>query len=244
MKIIDFARKNNLEEEKELNKIKLLSYYQYKETKVNEFLISDINNWLSEIFCSPINISRATNNMRMSKDFSINKKTKKFSITLNALKKLEKEVIYVDNKQEEPEIFEKQSVLSLSIVNKTPYYIQMVVNQVNICYEHGAFDACAVMIRKIMETLIIEAFELKGNDAKIKDEKGDFFYLKNLINKFLESNIWNVGRNTKQALPKLKDIGDLSAHNRRYIARKSDIDKIIPDFRVVVEELVIENYTK
>ena len=244
MEIIDFARKNNLEDEKELNKIKLLSYYKYKETKENEFLISDINKWLSEVYCPQINISRATNNMRISKEFSVNKKTKKFSITLNTLKELEQEVLYVAENQEETDIFEKQSVLNLSIVNKAPYYIKMVVNQVNICYENGAFDACAVMIRKIIETLIIEAFERKGNDTQIKNGKGDFLFLKDLINEFLKSNIWNIGRNTKQSLPKLKDIGDLSAHNRRYIARKSDIDKIISDFRVVVEELVIENYIR
>lgn len=244
MKIIDYARKNNLESEKELNKIKLLAYYQYKETNNNDFLICDINKWLNEVFCAQINISRAINNMRKSKEFSVNKKKKTFSLTLNTLSNLEQEVYYIKSIQEEPDIFEKQSVMSLSIVNSAPYYIQRVVNQVNICYENGAFDACAVMIRKIIETLIIEAFEKKGNDEQIKNDKGDFLFLKDLINEFLDSNIWNIGRNTKQSLPKLKNIGDLSAHNRRYVARRSDIDKIMDDFRIVVEELVIENYKK
>jgi len=33
-------------------------------------------------------------------------------------------------------------------------------------------------------------------------------------------------------------MGDLSAHNRRYIARKNDLDKLKDDLRIVLEELI------
>ena len=33
-------------------------------------------------------------------------------------------------------------------------------------------------------------------------------------------------------------MGDLSAHNRRYIARKIDLDKLKDDLRIVLEELI------
>jgi hypothetical protein len=49
---------------------------------------------------------------------------------------------------------------------------------------------------------------------------------------------WNLGRKTKQALPNLKGQGDLSAHSRRLTARRQDVDKLRPEFRLVVEELV------
>jgi hypothetical protein len=35
----------------------------------------------------------------------------------------------------------------------------------------------------------------------------------------------------------IKKIGDLSAHNRRYTAKKQDIEKIKDDIRIVIEEL-------
>ncbi len=47
-----------------------------------------------------------------------------------------------------------------------------------------------------------------------------------------------LSRNAKQSLPKLKDIGDLSAHSRRYNAHRHDIDKIKDDLRLVVQELL------
>jgi hypothetical protein len=59
-----------------------------------------------------------------------------------------------------------------------------------------------------------------------------------LIPALLNERTWNLGRQSKKALPKLKDIGDKSAHSRRYIALRTDIDKIQPHLRDVIQELV------
>ena len=42
----------------------------------------------------------------------------------------------------------------------------------------------------------------------------------------------------EKALPKLKEIGDQSAHSRRFVAHREDIDKVQGDFRTVIQELV------
>ena len=94
------------------------------------------------------------------------------------------------------------------------------------------------MIRRLIETLIIEAFEHFNLSHKIKTSAGDFFYLSDLISKTLSEPSWNLSRNAKQALPKLKDIGDKSAHSRRFNAVRNDIDKICSEIRVVVQEFV------
>lgn len=133
---------------------------------------------------------------------------------------------------------ESQQVISFSIIRNTRGYIEKVANQINGSYEHGWFDACAVMIRRLVETLIIEAFEHNGVAHKIQDPNGDFLSLRDLIDLALSEQSWNLTRNTKKGLPKLKSIGDLSAHSRRYIAHRRDIEKIIDDLRIVVQELV------
>src|SRR5229473_1931995 len=104
-------------------------------------------------------------------------------------------------------------ILPHAMVRGTRGYIERVVFQINGCYEKGWFDGCAVMMRRLIETLIIECFEEHGIAEKIKDTRtGDFLYLKELIDKALQETAWNLGRNTKQALPKLKNVGDQSAH--------------------------------
>ena len=139
---------------------------------------------------------------------------------------------------EEGFISETNQVVPLSIVRNTRGYIEKVANQVNGCYEKGWFDSSAVMIRRLLETLIIECFEKHQIANKIKNPQGDFFYLKDLINISLTETTWNLGRTTKKALPKLKDIGDKSAHSRRFNAQLNDIKDLISDIRLVVQELI------
>jgi hypothetical protein len=132
----------------------------------------------------------------------------------------------------------QEMVLPRSLVKNTRGYIEINVNQINSTYENGCYDACAVMIRRLVETLIIEAFEYHKIADKIKAQGGHFLYLSDLITCTLDEESWNLSRNAKQALPKLKSIGDLSAHNRRYNAHRADIDKVIPNLRIIVQELI------
>jgi len=132
-----------------------------------------------------------------------------------------------------------EHVLAFSHVRGTRGYIERVVNQINGCYEKGWFDGCAVMMRRLIETLIIECFERYNIANLIKDPRThEFLFLRDMIDKLLQENTWNLGRNTKQALPKLKSLGDQSAHSRRYNANREDIDKLASDFRTVCQELL------
>jgi hypothetical protein len=130
-------------------------------------------------------------------------------------------------------------ILPHAMVNGTRGYIEKVVFQINGCYEKGWFDGCAVMMRRLVETLIIECYEKHGIADKIKDPRtGEFLFLRDLVGKMLQESTWNLGRNAKQALPRLKSVGDQSAHSRRYNAHREDIDKLSHDFRVVCQELI------
>jgi len=131
-----------------------------------------------------------------------------------------------------------QLVVPRSLVRGTRGYIEKIANQVNGCYENGWYDACAVMVRRLIETLIIEAYEKYSIAQNIKNSQGDFFFLRDLIGQCLSESIWNLSRNCKQALPKLKDIGDKSAHSRRYVAQRGDLDPLLADIRLVVQELI------
>lgn len=131
-----------------------------------------------------------------------------------------------------------QSVVPFALVRNTRGYIERITHQINGTYSNGWYDSCAVMIRRLIETLIIESFENHNIAHVIKNPAGDFLYLSDLISKTLSESTWNLSRNAKQALPKLKDIGDKSAHSRRFNAVRNDIDKINPEIRVVVQEFV------
>jgi hypothetical protein len=132
-----------------------------------------------------------------------------------------------------------EGLFPLSLIVKTRRgYLTTVCRQMNGCFSSGWYDAAAVMMRRLLETSIIEAFEANKLDGKIKNKQGDFFQLSDLIGAALSETAWNLSRNTKKALPNLRDVGHISAHSRRYTAQKPDILKISQDCRIAIEEFL------
>jgi hypothetical protein len=129
-------------------------------------------------------------------------------------------------------------VIPVTLVRGTRGYIERTANQVNGTYENGWYDACAVMLRPLLETLIIEAFEKFKIADKIKNISGDFSSLGDLVDRSLQETSWNLSRNCKKALPKIKEIGDRSAHSRRYTAVRGDLAPLLADIRLIVEEFL------
>jgi hypothetical protein len=130
------------------------------------------------------------------------------------------------------------AVVPIALFKNTRGYLERVANQANGAYSQGWFDASAVMIRRLLETLIVEAFEAHGRATEIQSRDGNFLYLRDLIANTIECTAWNLSRNSKSALPRLKDVGDKSAHSRRFNAVRNDLDLIKADLRCVAEELL------
>jgi len=166
-------------------------------------------------------------------------KAAKFILNKNGYLLVRKRKIEIDSEIRKPIVSKPSSELfPLELLDGTRGYLKNIGTQACLCYDFQLFDACFVMTRKLLETLIIEVFERHQLDSKIKNKDGHFLYLSDLIGKLLNENSWNISRNSQQALPKIKKLADLSAHNRRFVAKKPDIDKIGNQLRVVIEELV------
>ncbi|MEL7655975.1 MAG: hypothetical protein AAGU75_08715 [Bacillota bacterium] len=129
-------------------------------------------------------------------------------------------------------------LISLSIVSTTRDYITEVARQMCCCYDKGLYDACFVMMRKLLESLIVECFERHGASDEIKDGT-KFYYLSDLIPSYLNSEYWNTSPNLQTNIAKIKEYGDLSAHNRRFLAQKEHIDRIKSGVEQVIQEIVL-----
>lgn len=137
------------------------------------------------------------------------------------------------------EIPVSNELIELSIFDGTPYYLKAIAKEMIHCYDAGQYNATLVLMRKLVETLIIECFERYGIDSEIKDPNGVFFYLSDLIPKYLASSKWNASRNINTSLTSVKKYGDLSAHNRRFLAKKGDIDSFKFELRQALQEIIL-----
>jgi hypothetical protein len=130
------------------------------------------------------------------------------------------------------------AVLPTDLFSQAKGYIQKVVLQLNASYDHNLFDCTAVMCRRLLETLIIEAYEHTGKADSIKGVDGHYLMFSGLMSQINKSCPFQLGRNSMKGLTDFKSLGDLSAHNRRFNARKSDLDKVQDGLRVACEELL------
>jgi hypothetical protein len=130
------------------------------------------------------------------------------------------------------------SVLPFDLFRNTRNYVERVVEQINKSYDAELWDCSAVMCRRLLETLIIETYEKAGRASEIKNNDGHFLMLNGLVTFLEKDSLLHLGRNAIKGLKDFKQLGDLSAHNRRFNARRDDIDRIRDGLRVASEELL------
>src|SRR5439155_12060714 len=109
--------------------------------------------------------------------------------------------------------------------------------EANRCFELGCYNACAAMLRRLVESLIIEAYDKNGISARIQ-VAGEYIKFGDMIGKAAAEPALRLTRDTKRVLPDLKFFGDLGAHNRQALVRKADLDRLHNPLRVGIEELV------
>ena len=132
-----------------------------------------------------------------------------------------------------------EQVFPLTILDQTGRgYLTSIGRQMNGCFSSGWCDACAVMLRRLVEIALIEAFEAKGVAANIKDASGNYLQLSDLVSAALAEGSWTLSRNARSALPQLRDLGHRSAHGRYYHGRPEDIERVRDGARVVIEEFL------
>ncbi len=129
-------------------------------------------------------------------------------------------------------------MLTLSSFENTRNYLIKIAEEINICYDTGLYTACLVLLRRLLETLIIEAFESKKISGKIEDSKGQYLFFSDLIDRYNAETDFHASRNLKNSFAQIKKIGDVCAHNRKFIAKKNHIDQIKTDIAVATEEIL------
>jgi len=124
------------------------------------------------------------------------------------------------------------------IWDNTRGYIETIAQQINGSEKCLFLDGASVLIRRLIETLLIEVYEHLHREDEIKGPDDNYVMLGLIIKKVTEAPGLPLGRDTKSALHDIKVIGDRAAHNRRYTTTLCDLAKINSGVRLAVEELI------
>jgi hypothetical protein len=127
------------------------------------------------------------------------------------------------------------------IWKNTRGYIEEVCRELNGSFHHAYYNAAAVMLRRLLETLIIEACEHLGREAEIKEGGGNYFMLSDLAERVCGEKGHkglNLGRDSKKAVKEARSVGNWSAHARRFLAHAGDLTKFQTGVRLLAQELI------
>jgi hypothetical protein len=141
----------------------------------------------------------------------------------------------------QPEMNHAEGYLPEAVWSNTRGYIESVCRQLNGCFRAAYYDAALVMLRRLLETLIIEAYDHLNRRAEIDDGSGNPHMFGKLVERAKGENNHkglSIGRNTKNALEEVKKLGDRSAHDRRFNACAADLTKIQVDVRAGAQDLI------
>ena len=220
-------------EKKQSEMIDFFAFYLQHKDAQNAFTAVQIKECFDKLSIPPYsNISSYLSKNSGSKKKYIKQKT---GYILNRFEK-EKIASEVGEPVERPL---SSDLIDISIFEYAPYYLIEIAKEMIHTYDSGYYNATLVLMRKLIETMIVECYERYGIDAEIKDATGTFYELSGLIPKYLSSNKWNVSRNINKSMESVKKFGDLSAHNRRFLAKKSDIDSFRFELRQALQEILL-----
>jgi hypothetical protein len=141
----------------------------------------------------------------------------------------------------QPAIDHASGYLPEPIWRNTRGYIEEVCHELNGSFHHAYYNAAAVMLRRLLETLIIEAYEHLDRETEIKDGGGNYLMLSHLAERVCGENGhkgMNLGRDSKRALKDARSVGNWSAHARRFLAHAGDLTRFQAGMRLLVHELI------
>lgn len=179
-----------------------------------------------------INSSRLKLKLKKDRNTSISKEG---IVQLPKAQSLKISEIYSELFDTPPEVVD--TILVLSDFQQSRKYVLSLALQVNGAYQFKFFDACAVMMRRLAEVLIIDGYINKGDDAKIRGSDGNLMMMNGLINALKSGQTFKLSRNAPDSLNLLKVLGDNAAHSRNYMTKQKDIDDFSQKYRMLLEEL-------
>ena len=236
MKIEQFSSMAALADKPEIEKVEYLAYYFQENKEQAEFTVKDMGSILVALGFAQPNLTRLKNKIQKSQAFVKGTQKDLFRLSVKKSAALKKEF---PDLSENEEITSDDSLLPEILLKeaKRPYLLR-VAQQINAAYENNLFDACALMMRRMLEILIIHCFEAEGIEDQIKDVDGNYQNLKTLINKAKSRPEISLSNDVKKDIDDFRELGNLSAHRVKYNCRRDDIRPLRISYRAVIEELI------
>lgn len=237
MQILDFITLVDLNSKNETERAKLLCFYYTKETGATQFRMVDISTLMMQCgYCAP-NTSRLKINLLKGKDKAMIAKGSSGVLEFipAIAQKLDKEIgtAWGDT---ETIVSNSELIEEAKFCGKKPFTDRL-IKQINFTYGNNCYDACAVLMRRLFEVLLVLSYQNLGIEADITNPQGYHFMLEGIVKNAVQNKKLNVPARISKNFDSFREVGNNSAHSITYTAGKKDIDDIKISYRVMMEDL-------
>lgn len=228
----------DLAEKPEVERAKLLCFYHYKEDGDTAFTMANIAVWLEECNFNRPNPSRLKDHLikGKGKSFLVSKTVKgAIEFVPTVLQILERDFgsLWIDTVTIESN---NELIEEAKFCGKRPFLTRL-IQQINFTYGNNCYDACAVLMRRLFEVLLVLAYQSKGIEADITKPDGSHKMLESIVKDAVQNRTLGVPARISKNFDAFREVGNNSAHSITYTAGKLDIDNIARDYRVMMEDL-------
>lgn len=98
------------------------------------------------------------------------------------------------------------------------------IQQINFTYGHNCYDACAVLMRRLFEILLVLAYQHNGIEAAITKPDGSHKMLEGIVKDAVQNRTLGIPSRISKNFEAFREVGNNSAHSITYTAGKLDID--------------------
>ncbi len=236
--LLDYKEKTKLDDKTQPERAKYICFYQMKEKGISVFSMADINQWFIEFGYNQINISRLKDSLTKGKNrsFVFSKADKnKLEFVPICLEILKHEL---DCLWEDFETVESNNEL----IDESKFcgkrnYLDKLIKQINHTYKDNCYDACAILLRRVFEIVLVLCFQNAKIENEITKPNGSHMMLEGIVKAAIGNSTLNISKRITDKFESFREVGNNSAHSITYTASKKDIDDIARDYRVMLEDL-------
>lgn len=141
------------------------------------------------------------------------------------------------SEEENETVVQEGTILPNALFSDLPPNVQSLCKQINASYENNLFDCTAVIMRRLLESLLVLSYQKAGIESEIMN--GNYHVTLDKIIKNAEANkTLTLSGNTRKDMVLFKDLGNYSAHKIWYNCTQGDIKPHLLKYRAIIEELL------
>ena len=238
MQLLEFIETVNLAAKPEVERAMLLCFYHYKENRETVYTMTNISLWLEECNFNKPNTSRLKDHLTKGKgkSFLLSKTAKGAIEFVPAVRQvLERDygALWVDTVT----IKSNDELIEEAKFCERRAFLTRLIQQINFTYGHNCYDACAVLMRRLFEVLLVLAYQQKGIESDITKPDGSHKMLDGIVKDAIQNKTLGIPARISKNFEAFREVGNNSAHSITYTAGKLDLDNIVRDYRVMMEDL-------